>query len=165
MRSVIERRHLAIYLQDHRAGAMAGVEMARRLVGSNEGTSYEGALVTVRDEIQADVETLERLMDHLDVKPNRAKLAAAWSGEKLGRLKLNGHLTGYSPLSRLVELEFLHIGITGKMSLWRALEWTFGDGLAEFDLPGLIERAETQRTSVERMRIDAAAEAFAAESA
>ena len=38
-----------------------------------------------------------------------------------GRLKPNGQLTGYSPLSRLVELEGLSLGITGKLGLWRAL--------------------------------------------
>ena len=41
--------------------------------------------------------------------------------EKLGRLKPNGQILGYSPLSRLVELETLALGITGKRSLWEAL--------------------------------------------
>ena len=43
-------------------------------------------------------------MDDLGVG-SRAKDGAAWVAEKLGRLKTNGQLTGYSPLSRLVELE------------------------------------------------------------
>jgi hypothetical protein len=39
-------------------------------------------------------------------------------------LKLNGQLRGYSPLSRLDELELLQIGVAGKRRLWRALEHT-----------------------------------------
>ena len=46
------------------------------------------------------------------------KSAGAWTAEKFGRLKPNGQLTGYSPLSRLVELEGLKLGITGKLGLW-----------------------------------------------
>ena len=44
-----------------------------------------------------------------------------WTGEKLGRLKLNGQLLGYSPLSRLIELEGLMLGIAGKLAMWIAL--------------------------------------------
>ena len=65
-------------------------------------------------------------MDRLGVRKDPLKPAAAWMAEKLGRLKLNGQLSGYSPLSRVVELEGLHIGITGKLELWKALELTAG---------------------------------------
>ena len=58
----------------------------------------------------------------------------------------------------------LHIGITGKLELWQALQRTLGSRLSQFDLPGLIERAESQREVVERLRLDAAAEALAEES-
>jgi hypothetical protein len=160
---VIERRLLAIYLNDHRAGAAGGLELARRARSSNRGTRWGEALEPVCAEIEADLATLEQVMEDLGVKRNVAKIAAAWSAEKVGRLKANGRLRGYSPLSRMLELEMLHIGITGKMELWRALEATLASRLTQFDLPGLIERAESQRTAVERLRIEAAAEAFAGE--
>jgi hypothetical protein len=162
---VIERRLLAIYLNDHRAGAAGGVELARRARSSNRGTRWGQALEPVCAEIEADLATLEQVMEDLGVKRNVAKIAAAWSAEKVGRLKPNGLLRGYSPLSRMLELEMLHIGITGKMELWRALEATLASRLIQFDLPGLIERAESQRTTVEHLRIEAAAEAFAGEGA
>jgi hypothetical protein len=73
-------------------------------------------------------------------------------------------ITGYSPLSRLLELEMLHIGVTGKLEMWQALERTLGSRLSQFDLPGVIERAESQRQVSERRRVDAAAQAFAEES-
>jgi hypothetical protein len=158
---MIERRLLAIYLNDHLAGATGGVELARRARSSNRGTKWGEALEGICAEIEADRATLERVMQQLEISRNAAKIAGAWTAEKLGRLKLNGRLTGYSPLSRLLELEMLHIGITGKLELWEALQRTQGSKLSQFDLPGLIERAESQREMVERLRIDAAAEALA----
>jgi hypothetical protein len=161
---VIERRLLAIYLNDHLAGATGGVELARRARSSNRDTELGEALERICAEIEADRATLELVMERLGVKRDRPKVAGAWAAEKLGRLKLNGRLTGYSPLSRVVELEMLHIGITGKIQLWRALEQSLSVKLEQFDLAGLIERAESQRAEVERLRLQATREAFAEES-
>jgi hypothetical protein len=119
---VIERRHLAIYLNDHLAGPTGGVELARRARSSNRGTKWGEALEGICAEVEADRTTLEEVMERLAVRRNTAKVAGAWAAEKLGRLKLNGRLRGYSPLSRLLELEMLHIGITGKLELWQALQ-------------------------------------------
>jgi hypothetical protein len=97
---------LAIYLNDHLAGATAGVELARRLRASNEGDPELGpALAEVCADIEADRETLKAAMDRLGVGQSKLKPLAAVLGERLGRLKLNGQLWGYSPLSRLYELE------------------------------------------------------------
>ena len=57
------------------------------------------------EEIEEDRDTLQKLMDAFEIKRDRPKLLAAWTGEKLGRLKPNGRLLSYSPLSRLIELE------------------------------------------------------------
>ncbi len=160
---MIERRLLAIYLNDHLAGSTGGVELARRARSSNRGTRWGKDLERICAEIEADRETLEAVMAHLGVKRNTAKVTGAWAAEKLGRLKLNGRLRGYSPLSRLLELEMLHIGITGKLELWQALQQTLEPKLARFDLAAQIERAESQRQAVERLRLDAAAEALAEE--
>jgi len=160
---VIERRLLAIYLNDHLAGATGGVELARRARSSNRGTSLGETLATLCGEIEADQRTLEQVMERFEVKRNRSKVAAAWAAEKLGRLKLNGRLSGYSPLSRLLELEMLQIGIAAKLALWQALERTQSVKLAQFDLAGLIERAQSQRATVEGLRLDAARAALAQE--
>ena len=106
---------LAIYLNDHLAGATLGVELARRLRGSNEGDPEFGPTLTeLCAEIEADRETLEAMMEKLGVGRSKLKPLTAVLGERLGRLKLNGQLRGYSPLSRLVELEILQLGVTGK---------------------------------------------------
>jgi hypothetical protein len=157
-----ERKRLrAIYLNDHLAGATLGVELARRLRSSNEGDPAFGApLATLCAEIEADRDTLRQAMEKLGVARRRLKPAGAWAAEKVGRLKLNGRLRGYSPLSRLLELEALAVGIAGKEQLWQALERTGGGELAGFDLERLAERAARQRAAVERLHAEAAARAL-----
>lgn len=149
---------LAIYLNDHLAGATGGVELARRLRGSNEDDPELGpALAEVCAEIEADRETLKAVMDRLGVGQSKLKPLAAVLGERLGRLKLNGQLRGYSPLSRLDELELLQIGVVGKRRMWRALEHTHARDLPGFDLAALAERAAEQLRRLEALHLKAAA--------
>jgi hypothetical protein len=149
---------LAIYLNDHLAGATAGVELARRLRASNEDdASFGPELAEICAEIEADREALVAIMERLDVGQSRIKPIAAVLAERLGRLKLNGQLRGYSPLSRLVELEMLQLGVTGKRRLWRALEHTHAGDLAEFELDALAERATGQLKRLEALHLKAAA--------
>jgi hypothetical protein len=149
---------LAIYLNDHLAGATLGVELARRLRASNEDDPEFGPeLADVCGEIEADRETLKAVMDRLGVGQSKLKPLAAVVGERLGRLKLNGRLWGYSPLSRLDELELLQLGVAGKRRLWRALEHTHAGELPGFDLGALAERATEQLRRLEALHLKAAA--------
>jgi len=148
---------LAIYLNDHLAGSTLGVELARRLRGSNEGDQVFGPVLTeVCAEIEADRETLKEVMDLLGVDQGKLKPLAALLGERLGRLKLNGRLWGYSPLSRLDELELLQVGVVGKRRLWRALEHSHAGDLPGFDLDALAERATGQLGRLEVLHLKAA---------
>jgi len=138
-------RLLAIYLNDHLAGATLGLELARRLRRSNEGDPEFGPeLAAICAEIEVDRETLRTAMDRLGVAQGRLKPAVAWLAERLGRLKPNGRLRSYSPLSRLAELEMLLVGIAGKRRLWLALDRAQRDRLGSLDLPALAERASEQ---------------------
>ena len=153
---------LTTYLNDHLAGSTVGLALARRTASNNEGTPYGKVLGGVADEIAEDREALLDVMARLSVGPDRIKVAGAWAAEKLGRLKLNGSLVSYSPLSRMVEIEGLTIGVEGKGSLWQALKVTHGDDprLRGVDLDALIARARSQRRRLERLRRKAAAEAL-----
>lgn len=149
---------LAIYLNDHLAGATLGVELARRLRASNEDNLEFGpVLAEVCAEIEADRETLRAVMDRLGVGQSKVKPLAAVLGERLGRLKPNGRLWGYSPLSRLDELELLQLGVAGKRRLWRALEHTHAGELPGLDLGALADRASEQLRRLEALHLKAAA--------
>jgi hypothetical protein len=151
---------LRTYLQDHHAGATVGVELARRAAGSNEGTELGEQLARLAEEIAEDRDSLERAMERLGVRPHKFKDAGGWVAEKVGRLKPNNRLLGYSPLSRVIELEGLLIGVTGKLALWEALRDSVGDRLDGVDFVALGARAQEQRARLEEMRRRAAAEAF-----
>jgi hypothetical protein len=141
-------RLLAVYLNDHFAGATGGVELARRLRSSSEADEMGRPLAEVCAEIEADRSILGELMKRLEIRRSIVKPPLAWAGEKLGRLKLNGRLTRSSPLSRMLELEMLYIGITGKMQLWKALQQALGESVEGFDFGQLEERAARQRAVV-----------------
>jgi hypothetical protein len=157
---VFSDRYLGIYLQDHFAGATGGLELARRAVGSNEGTPLGDFLERLAAEIEEDRETLREIMAALGIGEDRLKTAFGWGAEKIGRLKPNGQLTGYSPLSRLVELEGLHVGINGKLSGFQSLRAVFGEEVAGRNLDGLISRAQRYVEELEEFRLEAARVAF-----
>jgi hypothetical protein len=157
----LDSKHTPIYLNDHLAGATAGLSLARRALSNNRGTPFEGFLETLAGEIDEDRETLRKIMRGLDVSEDPVKRVTALAAELVGRLKLNGSLFGYSPLSRVVELEGLLLGVTGKLGLWRALADAGDPRLEKFDLDALASRAEAQRDGLERHRLDAARIALA----
>ncbi len=152
--------YLAIYLNDHLAGSVVGIELCRRARAGNEGSELGRVLDGICAEIEADRATLRRVMKRLAVDESRLKPAGAWVAEKLGRLKPNGQLRGYSPLSQVVELEGLVGGVEVKKLLWDALAQRFGGSLDGFDFEALSARAEAQRVRLEACRLEAAATAF-----
>jgi hypothetical protein len=158
----VNRKRLGIYLNDHLAGATVGRELASRSLGSNRGTAYGGFLEELLRDIEEDRQALEDLMARLGIGKDPIKVTLAWAGEKVGRLKTNGQLLGYSPLSRLEELEGLALGVLGKLALWEALrELADRDPiLGEVDLERLFERAESQVARLREQRRLAALEAF-----
>ncbi|MEA2150465.1 MAG: hypothetical protein QOD69_2295 [Solirubrobacteraceae bacterium] len=156
--------HLETYLQDHRAGAEAGSDLARRMHQENEGTPYEEFLDHIADDIAEDVVVLEQLMERFGVDRSTFKSAAAKIGEKLGRLKPNNELLGYSPLSRVLEFEGLRSGVQGKLALWDSLMEIAPDDdrLDPEEIAQLIIRAESQLKGLRVHHRLAAREAFVA---
>jgi hypothetical protein len=152
---------LAIYLRDHHAGATAGLEVAKRSRRANREGELAAFLDRFVTELQEDRRELERVMGELGVRPSRGKDAAAFVAAKAGWLKLNGRLREYSPLSRVLELEGLVIGVTGKLALWRTLAdcGRLNESWAPV-LERLHERGEAQRAELERHRSAAAKLAF-----
>lgn len=151
----MQRSFLAIYLRDHHAAGVAGTRLARRAARAQTATSD---LRAVALEIEQDLSALEGIMRSLGVERDRGKDALARIGERLGRLKPNGRLRERSPLSDVLELEALVVGITGKKALWLSLR--AGSSAPTEDLERLVERAESQLRVVEEARLLAVRRAF-----
>ncbi len=156
---------LGVYLNDHLAGATGGLELVRRAAGAHRGSTTGHVLERYVAEIAEDREALLDMMRALGVPVRRYKVIAGWAGEKLGRLKRNGTLLERSPLSSVVELEALQLGVEGKVSGWRTLR-----AVAEHDsrldakrLDDLLSRARRQAETLEELRTRTAAEVFGAE--
>lgn len=162
MRPPTSDRLLEIYLADHLAASTAGVALSRRTAQSNANTALGDVLRRLVTEIEEDRRTLQAIVAELGFRESKAKDTLAWAGEKVARLKLNGQLRGYSPLSRIVELEALSVGVAGKLALWQSLKSTpaLSERLSGFDLDQLAERAQRQRTEIEEQRINAVRETF-----
>ena len=144
---------ISIYLNDHLAGATAGVNLARRV---------DGAVAT---EIEEDRAALTAIMDRLGVRQDPVKVALGWAAIQAARLRFAAELIGHAPLTRLEQVEALALGVEGKLALWQALRRTQAADprLAGVDLGELIARARLQRRRLERLRMDAAGEAFVSE--
>ncbi|WP_337062929.1 hypothetical protein [Kineococcus sp. G2] len=158
-----DRQHLlAIYLNDHLAGATAGRARFARAARSHRGTDAGSALGRLTAEVDEDRRTLTRLMRTLGVEPDRRLQALGRAGEALGTLKTNGRLLRRSPLSSVVELEMLSLGVQGKGALWRALrELALEDArLDAEELQELAHRADRQAAELESLRRTAVVEAL-----
>jgi hypothetical protein len=150
---------LAIYLQDHHAAGSAGRRLAVRAARSvTPGVEGRNELPRIAEEIGADLDRLEAIMRSEGIAPSAVKDRLAVVAEWLGRLKLNGRLLRRSPLSDVVELETLLIGITGKAALWRTLGRVLPGSGVDYD--SLVDRAQAQIDVVSRCRDGAASNAF-----
>lgn len=139
-------QYLKIYLDDHRAGAAAGTDLARRLWRKNRSGPWETELKEIRKWIKAEKETLDSVRAAVGVSGGQGKRALALLSAQAARLKPNGHFLRYSPLTRVVELEALMSGVQSKLGLWSALLETSSSipGLARFDFAALGEQAEAE---------------------
>ena len=146
-RVAMDDRWLRIYLRDHHAASAGGVALARRALGPTH---------PLTEQIARDRRALEEVMRQLDVPSSAVKVGLVRIAERLGRLKLNGRLFERSPLSRVIELEALLVGIRGKEALWTAL-LTAGRRPTGIDLDALVESARTQVREVDALRLAAAA--------
>ncbi|MEU3183937.1 hypothetical protein ABZ707_06960 [Streptomyces sp. NPDC006923] len=155
-------RLLGIYLNDHLAGATGGVELLRRAARAQRGRSRGPQLAELAEEVASDRAALQQIMADLGIPVQRAKTALGWLAEKAGRLKLNGHLLSRSPLSDVLDLEMMRLGVEGKTSCWRSLR-AIADTDSRLDtarLDGLLQRAGRQAEVLEALRTAAAVETF-----
>jgi hypothetical protein len=155
---MLDRKLLRVYLNDHLTTASAGAALARRALRSNRGSELDPVLEAVAADLADDLATIERVMRERGLRPSALKRSLGTIGERVGRLKLNGRLTSYSPLSRLHELEGLGLLLAHNASMWRSLETVGVEGAA-----GLADRAERHVAALQEHRRNAARQALAGE--
>jgi hypothetical protein len=154
------RRRLSVYLQDHDAGAQAGLALIERCRSANKGTEFEPLLEKLETEVAEDRAALRSVMAGLDVSPSKVKMLAGSAGEFVARLKSNAHLLRYSPSSRVVEFEALIAAVMTKRNMWRSLTASEQSGLSPDALTDLIDRSTNQVGRLLEAHATAAALAF-----
>lgn len=132
--------------------------VAKRAARSNRGSQLGRFLEGLVRELEEDEAAIDQVMRALGARRNPLKRPAVLAFERLGRLKLNGQLRGYSDLSRVLELEGQQLLADMKRALWRSLQQS-GQSVP-VDLEGLVHRAERQRDELEPHRLAAAQSAF-----
>jgi hypothetical protein len=153
---------LGIYCNDHLAAATGGIELVSRMLGRHRGTPHEARLEELLDELREERSVLRAQMAALDLPVRQYKQIASWIGEKLSRAKLNGYLLSRSPLSDLVEFEFIATAVLAKRAGFESLRALSAvdsrlDGEA---LHRMIQQADKQHDWLADARREVAARVF-----
>jgi hypothetical protein len=152
------------YLNDHLAGAAAGIQLAERCRDRDPDSELGHMLQALLLEIRHDREVLEGVIRVLGGSPGTIKRATALGAERMSSLRMWLPMIGPgSPESaRLEEVEVLSLGIEGKRLMWTALAQlsSTDERLSGFSFPDLKRRARSQRDRLERFRLRLAAEAL-----
>ncbi len=155
---------LATYLHDHLGGARTAIELLEAMRDHDKGKPLGEFAAYLLAQVEADRATLQRIADQAGAGSSVLKEMTAWVGEKATRVKLGQ--TGDDEFSTFQAIEFLALGVLGKLSLWKALGVAAGTDprLAGYDFKQLANRAQTQYDEVERRRLELAATALRRES-
>ena len=153
---------LGIYVNDHQAAATGGNELVGRMIGVHRGTRWQQPLEQLRDELHEERAALRRVAEALDIPVRQYKQVGVWLAEKITRAKLNGRLLSRSPLSDLVEFEFLASAVRGKRSGFETLRIVaeVDQRLDRAELDRLIDQAHRQYEWLTEARREVAAEVF-----
>lgn len=153
---------LAVYCNDHLAAATGGVELVSRMIGAHRGSRHEDALRQLLGELREERTELNRTMAALGLPVRQYKQLAVWVAEKASRAKLNGSLLSRSPLSSLIEFEFLASAVRGKRSGFETLRIVaeVDDRIDAALFDRLIDQANRQFEWATDVRREIAAEVF-----
>jgi hypothetical protein len=153
---------LTIYLNDHLAASIGGIELLKRMIGAHRGTDYEQRLRQLLDDLHEEHDFLRNSMVELGLPIRWYKSVGIWAGEKLSRLKLNGRLLSRSPLSSLVEFEFLAAAVRAKRSGFETLREVAAvdDRLDPEDIDRMVQQANEQHEWLTHARREIAADLF-----
>jgi hypothetical protein len=147
---------LSTYLHDHLGGAKAAIDLLEAMRDGHKDQPQKNFAASLLIEVQADRDTLQRLAEKVGSGSSALKEFSGWLAEKVTRLKLGQGSGG--DFGTFEALEFLALGVRGKMGMWQALDVAaVGDTrLSGCDFKQLAARAEAQYQQVEQNRMQAA---------
>ncbi len=83
----MSKEDLPIYLNDHLAGSVGALELLDRLIETYKGKPLERFFNDLRNEIHADQDTLQDLIEKIGKEESAVRKAGAWVAEKFSRAK------------------------------------------------------------------------------
>jgi hypothetical protein len=127
-------------------GARSHSALLDRLIETYKGKPLEQFFNDLRNEIHADQDTLEDLIEKLGEEESAVRKAGAWVAEKFSRAKIRLSDSEEGQMGLFHALEGLVLGIFGKRGLWTALAAAADTvpQLRELDYGRLIKRASDQ---------------------
>ncbi|QPK83654.1 NAD-dependent epimerase/dehydratase family protein [Corynebacterium qintianiae] len=157
----IDAELLEDYLANHLTGARGAVERLDMMTLNYQDTPVFPQIARVAREIRADRDFLEYVARSFGFDPKPAQGAAAWVGERFGRLKPNGRVVERSPMALLLESELLRSAVAGKIGGWETLRDNASHlGIAPEVFDELIDVARGQLALITEIHDYAAATAF-----
>ena len=144
---------LVTYLEDHKAGAGLAIALLNKMKAGSNDKSLGQFAASVLIDVEEDEETLQNLARKVGTGSNMMKEAAAWVSEKASRVKFGAGTSG--DFNTFEALEFLALGIQGKLHLWYALQVVAVTDarLRGLDFENLIARASQQYSKMEERRL------------
>ena len=153
---------LGIYCNDHLAASTGGIELVSRMLSAHRGEPYEPHLERLLTELLEERSALRSMMAALGIPVRQYKQLASWVGEKVARGKLNGRLLSRSPLSSVVEFEFIATAVLAKRAGFETLREVAAvdSRLDAALLDRLIAQADKQHNWLADVRREVAAQVF-----
>lgn len=153
--------NLGFYLNNHLAGAVAGIELVRKIVEETRDSESGAWFGRFLAELEEDRETVRRLLREIGRSEDTVKKLGGWVMEKVAAGRLSSMAGDSTHLRRVVEIEGILLGTQGRITMWRLLERLHDDRrLAVADFTFLRQRGERQAEELERFRQEQAAAAF-----
>jgi hypothetical protein len=153
---------LGIYVNDHLMAATGGIELVNRMLATHRGDRFEQPLEQLLGQLREEKAAHLSMAETLGIPVRQYKQVLSWVGEKFARLKLNGRLLSRSPLSDVMEFEFIASAVLAKRAGFETLR-----EVAEVEprldramLDRLIRQADQQHEWLSEARREIAAKVF-----
>jgi hypothetical protein len=152
---------LGTYLHDHLFGADFAIDLLKAMGDRHPEEQVQRFVKPLLAGLEEDRRALREIAKKVGSGRSTVKEVAAWLGEKASRAKLGSACA--TSFAEFEAVEFLALGILGKMALWRMLQVLSETDcrLGAIDLQTLISRASAQFDRVEARRIEVSLLAFA----